>query len=153
MVTAWSSGNIAHFWWNKKLISYTTPQKRATVGAMSILAKNKVVDDEWKSLLSIGNFANQLFGAPFKGIQDSHEFWIPRCGFQIPRNWIPVFSQWHLDSGFKSLEEFRIPWTIFRIPKPRIPDSTGKFSQILDSTRTNVLDSGTLLSLHGTKLF
>ena len=41
---------------------------------MSILAKNKVVDDEWKSLLSIGNFANQLIGAPFKGIQDSHEF-------------------------------------------------------------------------------
>ena len=121
MVTSWSSGNIAHFWWNKKLISYTTPQKRATVGAMSILAKNKVVDDEWKSLLSIGNFANQLFGAPFKGIQDSHEFWIPRRGFQIPRYWIPVFSQLHLDSGFKSLEEFL--YFGFQSPGSRIPQA------------------------------
>ena len=153
MVTSWSSGNIAHFWWNKKLISYTTPQKRATVGAMSILAKNKVVDDEWKSLLSIGNFANQLFGAPFKGIQDSHEFWIPRRGFQIPRYWIPVFSQWHLDSGFKSLEGFGIPWAIFWIQKPKIPDSASKFSQILDSTSTNFLDSGIRLPLLETKLF
>ena len=153
MVTSWSSGNIAHFWWNKKPISYTTPQKRATVGAMSILAENNVVDDEWKSLLSIGNFANQLFGAPFKGIQDSHEFWIPHRGFQIPRYWIPVFSQWHLDSGFKSLEGLRIPWAVFWIPKPKIPDSISKFSQILDSTSTNFLDSGIRLSLHETKLF
>ena len=146
MVTSWSSGNIAHFWWNKKPISYTTPQKRATVGAMSILAENKVVDDEWKSLLSIGNFANQLFGAPFKGIQDSHEFWIPHRGFQIPRYWIPVFSQWHLDSGFKSLEGLRIPWAVFWIPKPnarsRIPRANFPRFWIPQAQISWILESG-----------
>ena len=44
--------------------------------------------------------------------------------------------QWKLDSGFRSLGEFRIPWAVFWIPKPRIRDSTTNiFSQILDSTR------------------
>ena len=32
-----------------------------------------------------------------------------------------------LDSGFHSLLEFRIPWAVLRIPKPRIPDSISKF--------------------------
>ena len=34
--------------------------------------------------------------------------------------------QWNLDSGFQSFEAFRIPLAVFRIPKPRIPDSTSK---------------------------
>ena len=33
---------------------------------------------------------------------------------------------WNLDSGFQSLVGFRIPWAVFRIPKPRIPGSTSK---------------------------
>ena len=36
--------------------------------------------------------------------------------------------QWNLDSGFQSLVGFRIPWAVFRIPKPGIPDSISKFS-------------------------
>ena len=31
--------------------------------------------------------------------------------------------QWNLDSGYQSLVGFRIPWAVFQIPKPRIPDS------------------------------
>ena len=57
--------------------------------------------------------------AQSKGIQDSLEFWIPGSGFRI-------LSQWNLDSGFQSLEGFQIPWDVFQIPKPRIPDSTSK---------------------------
>ena len=53
--------------------------------------------------------------------------------------WIPC--QFNLDYRFQSLAEFRIPWAIFRIPKPRIPDSTKKFL-IPDSTNKYVLDSG-----------
>ena len=37
--------------------------------------------------------------------------------------WIPVFVSGSLDSGFRSLVGFRIPWAVFWIPKPRIPDS------------------------------
>ena len=33
------------------------------------------------------------------------------------------FCQWNLDSVFQSLVGFRIPWAVFRIPKPRISDS------------------------------
>ena len=34
--------------------------------------------------------------------------------------------QWNLDSEFHSLVGFSIPWAVFRIPKPRILDSTSK---------------------------
>ena len=37
--------------------------------------------------------------------------------------WIPVYVSGSLDSGFRSLVGFRIPWAVFWIPKPRIPDS------------------------------
>ena len=51
-----------------------------------------------------------------------------------------VFSK--LDSGFQSLEGFRIPSAGFRIPNSRIPDSTNiKF-----------LDSGIRIPLHGATL-
>ena len=58
-----------------------------------------------------------------------------------------IFSK--LDSGFQSLVGFRIPSAGFRIPKPRIPDSTskkipgfrnpdsltwGEYSQMVDNT-------------------
>ena len=52
-------------------------------------------------------------------------------GFQVLDS-----SQWNLDSGFQLLVGFRIPWAVFRIPKPRIPDSTSK----------NFLDSGIRIS-------
>ena len=47
-----------------------------------------------------------------------------------------------LDSGFQSLVGFRIPSAGFRIPKPRIPDSTSK----------KFLDSGIRIPLHGAKI-
>ena len=34
--------------------------------------------------------------------------------------------QWNFDSGFGLLVGFRIPTPVFRIPRPRIPDSTSK---------------------------
>ena len=56
---------------------------------------------------------------------------------QCNQEWI--FS--NLDSGFQSLVGFRIPSAGFRIPKPRIPDSTS----------TKFLDSGIRIPLHGAK--
>ena len=47
--------------------------------------------------------------------------------------------QRNLDSGFQSLVGFRILWNVFRIPKPKIPDSTSK----------NFPDSGIRFPLHG----
>ena len=34
--------------------------------------------------------------------------------------------RWNLDSRFQSLVGFRIPWTVFWIPKPNVPDSRSK---------------------------
>ena len=65
--------------------------------------------------------------ASCKGIQDSLGFCIPCRGFRIPA------------TGFQSLVGFRIPWAVFWIPKPRIPDSTSK----------NCTDSGIRIPLHG----
>ena len=46
------------------------------------------------------------------------------------------------DSGFQSLVGFRIPWPVFQIPKPRIPDHPQvKISRIPNLTRKNILDS------------
>ena len=70
-------------------------------------------------------FRWQAHIAPRKGIQDSLGFWIPHCGFRIPGTgfwylsvelgfWIPVVSG------------IQIPWAVFQIPKPGIPDSMSK---------------------------
>ena len=58
-------------------------------------------------------------------------------GFQLP---IPVFvsGTWILDSN-RQWPGLRIPWAVFRIPKPTIPDSTFK----------NSPDSGIRTPLHG----
>ena len=46
------------------------------------------------------------------------------------------------DSGFQSLVGFRIPWPVFRIPKPWIPDHPQvKIFRIPNLTRKNILDS------------
>ena len=50
-------------------------------------------------------------------------------------------SEWDLDSGFQSLVGFRILWAVFRIPEPRIPDSTNKISRIQDSRNKILSDS------------
>ena len=61
--------------------------------------------------------------APCKGIQNSLGFWIPHHWFRIPFTWFRILCQLNLDSGFQSLVGFRIPWVVFQIPTPRIPDS------------------------------
>ena len=60
--------------------------------------------------------------APCNGIEDSlvSGFHVVDSGFQV------------LDFRFQSLVGFRIPGAVFRIPKPRIPNSTSK----------NFMDSG-----------
>ena len=61
--------------------------------------------------------------------------------------WIPD-CQWNVDFGFRSLPGFRIPWAVFRIPKPRIPDSTSKnFSNSLTWSYTNWIFSGVSASI------
>ena len=63
--------------------------------------------------------------APCKGVQGSFGFWTPRSGFRIFRHRIRVLCQWNLDSRFRSLVGFRIPWAVFRILEPRIPEISG----------------------------
>ena len=41
-------------------------------------------------------------------------------------HWIPVVVRGTWILRFKSFLGFRIPWAVFRIPKPRISDFTGK---------------------------
>ena len=41
-------------------------------------------------------------------------------GFQVLDS---SLCQWNLDSGFQLFTGFQIHWAVFRIPKPRIPDS------------------------------
>ena len=73
------------------------------------------------------------------GIQDSLGLWIVRRKFRIPGTGHRILYPWNLDSGFQSWVGFRIPWAVFRIPKPRISFSTGK----------NFPASGILILLHG----
>ena len=82
----------------------------------------------------VGNTHFKVFSiTPYKEIQDSLGFWIPRCGFRIPEVLDSSFCQWNLNSGFQSLVGFRTPWAVFRIPKTRISDSTNKNSRTLKS--------------------
>ena len=60
-------------------------------------------------------------------------------GFHVLDSGSFVTGTWIPDSGFQSLVRLRIPWAVFRIPKPRIPDSTSK----------NFPDSGTRVPLYG----
>ena len=53
--------------------------------------------------------------------------------FQVQDFW---FFKWNLDFGFQTLLGFRNPWAVFRIPKPRIPDSTAKMWWIPDPTKS-----------------
>ena len=46
--------------------------------------------------------------------------------FRIPNTCMSSVFQGKLDSGFQSLVGFRIPRAVFRIPRPKIPDSTRK---------------------------
>ena len=58
-----------------------------------------------------------------KVIEDRLWFLIARHRFRIPGTGFQIFvsGTWTPD-----LVEFRIPWAVFRIPKPRIQDSTSK---------------------------
>ena len=74
------------------------------------------------------------------GVRSSRIHFSPTDGFSYERvaqfNLEWIFSK--LDSGFQSLVGFRILSAGFRIPKPRIPDSTSK----------KFLDSGIRIPLH-----
>ena len=65
------------------------------------------------------NLYTQAFNHPamsvreFKTVSNSG-FLTVDSGLQIP------------DFGFQSIAGFQIPWAVFRIPKPRIPDSKRK---------------------------
>ena len=76
------------------------------------------------------------------GVRSSRIHFFPTDGLSYERvaqfNLEWTFSK--LDSGFQSLVGFRILSAGFRIPKPRIPDSTSK----------KFLDSGIRIPLHGT---
>ena len=87
--------------------------------------------------------------APREGIQNNLGFWIPRRGFRILGPGFRILCQWNLDSEFQALVGFRILWTVFWIPKPRIPDAAAKIFRIPDPTSKNVSDSGIRFLLYG----
>ena len=72
--------------------------------------------------------------------RDPRQFWILDPTPWIPDSsyWIPDLFHWNSDSGFQLSVGFQIPTAVFRIPNPRIPDSTSK----------NFLDSGIRIPLH-----
>ena len=70
-----------------------------------------------------------------KTVFDSR-FHVTDSGFQLLDC---SLCQWNFYSSFQSLVGFRFPWAVFRIPKPRIPDSTSK----------NFSDYGIRIPLHG----
>ena len=85
--------------------------------------------------------------APCKGIQDSLVFWIPRHGFRIPATgfhylsvergfWIPIVN------GIPDFFILSFPGVVFRIPEPRIPDSTIKS---FPDSRIQILIYGAIL--------
>ena len=84
------------------------------------------------------------FGVRSSRIHFSRIHFSPTDGFSYERvaqfNLEWIFSK--LDSGFQSLVGFWILSAVFRIPKPRIPDSTSK----------KFLDSGIRIHLHGAML-
>ena len=63
-------------------------------------------------------------------------------GIQIEVTGFQIFFSGTMDSGFQSLVGFRTPTAVFRIPKPRILDSTSK----------NFPDSGIHIPLNGVSL-
>ena len=65
--------------------------------------------------------------APCKVIQDSLGFWISDTGFRINSLSVVLGFQIPIAAGFRMARvEFWIPKIKFRIPKPRIPNSTSK---------------------------
>ena len=72
-------------------------------------------------------FEFRPYVAPRKIIQDSIGFWIPRHGFRIS-----VSEIWIPDSNW-SLAGSPIPWALYWILKPKIPDFIGKNPLIPES--------------------
>ena len=60
-------------------------------------------------------------------------------GFQVLDS---SLCQWNLDSGFQSLVGFRTPCTVFRILKPRIPNSTCTIFPDFGSRKKKFPESG-----------
>ena len=83
------------------------------------------LSDKWRS--TFGKIVRPSFTPSLQ----NHRFYV----------WKTSVCQWNLDSGFQSFVGFRIPWGIFPIPKPRMPDFTGK----------NFLDSGIRVLYHRAK--
>ena len=87
---------------------------------------------------------------PYKGIQDSLGLWIPRKGFRIPVTGFRILCQWNLESsGFQMLVGFRIPWAVFRFPRPRISIPQAKVFTFRIPQAKIVPDSGIRYPLHG----
>ena len=134
----YSDANTAHFHMNGS--------------ALSLVFKPRFLFNMLAITAEMAERICPMLGNPRQSSILDSGFWIPLCGFQIP---ITGFQSLSKEIGFRipKFAGFRIPWAVFRIPKPRIPDSTSKFSQILDSTSKNFLHSGIRIPLHKAKGF
>ena len=85
---------------------------------------------------------NHIDPWPCKEVKNSQldsEFHAVEFGFQVLDS---SLCQWNLDSGFRSLVGYRIPWAVFWIPKPRIPDSISKLFPDSGFQKKKFPDSG-----------
>ena len=81
------------------------------VTQLTLLLKTSVSPDKYQKI------------PPCKGIHDS--LWILLRGFLIPDSWFQVPNSCFFVIG-TIVSGIRNPWAVFRIPKPRILDSTSK---------------------------
>ena len=82
----------------------------------------------WSQLVSKHRFESKCSAkvSPLER-ESARQSWILNFTPRIPDSRLLIsFCQWNLDSGFQSLVGFRILWVVFRIPRPRISDSTSK---------------------------
>ena len=120
--------------------------------ALSLVFKPRFLFNMLAITAEIAQRICPMLGNPRQSSILDSGFWIPHHGSQTP---ITGFQSLSMKIWFRiqKFVGFRIPWAVFWIPKPRIPDSTSKFSQILDSTSKNFLHSGIRIPLHETKGF
>ena len=141
--------NIARGWsysqqfnlYLKKAALYSLENPQILWSCQPLISKGSLADLD----LDLSYGARELYGFDMSHHVEAYTLGrLSIDGFSFERvaqsNLEWVFSK--LDSGFQSLEGFRIPSAGFRIPNSRIPDSTNiKF-----------LDSGIRIPLHGATL-
>ena len=135
-VNWWFPTSIATVPWlfrkMKKTLFFLSASSRKKFGKQEALSKKKNMEIIFERTLSPDESES-------KSVLDSG-FHAVDSGFQVLDS---TLCQWNLDSWFQYWLGFPILWTVLRIPKPRIPDSSN----------TIFTDSGIRIPLRYAKSF